>query len=62
MSRVTIGQHIYESVGHMFHERGMELGLNRPLTAEEALEDPIIAPLLDKVIDALLGERTELPS
>lgn len=51
-----IAKRVYEDVAHLFYERGMERGLGRPLTADEALEDPIIAPLLEKAVDMILGE------
>lgn len=52
---------MYEHLGELFLSRGLELGKGRALTAEEATSDPVVAPYLEHLIDAVLGEG-EAPS
>lgn len=56
---VCVGQKYYESLAELATDRGNELGLGRPLTADEMVNDPVISPILEKIIDTMLGVAEE---
>lgn len=51
---------MYDEFGGLLLERGLATGKGRPLTAEEAVEDPVCSVYLEVLIDLILGMKREL--
>lgn len=49
------GKQYYDSLADLALERGQQRGLGRPLTADEMVDDAVIGPILDKILDGVFG-------